>query len=171
MSLRCIPVIPVAEIQILVVLSSNENKLTFRFACESTATLSPHSVYIRVYQVYLYLDQELNESKSYICLREKWCAIWNMIKSYLNHLARISAIGFHISWPGRQNGLTFRHHTSYIYIYIYIGQTYRSSPEWTFYIFSQQIYYLIIFFRLSLTIFVYSSTKCRVFPNVTLLGS
>ena len=28
-----------------------------------------------------------------------------------------------------------------------------------------------IFFRLSLAIFVYSSTKCRVFPNVTLLGS
>ena len=27
------------------------------------------------------------------------------------------------------------------------------------------------FFRVSLTIFVYSSTKCRVFPNVTLLGS
>ena len=27
------------------------------------------------------------------------------------------------------------------------------------------------FFRRSLIIFVYSSTKCRVFPNVTLLGS
>jgi hypothetical protein len=27
------------------------------------------------------------------------------------------------------------------------------------------------FFRLSLTIFVYSSIKCRVFPNVILLGS
>jgi len=27
------------------------------------------------------------------------------------------------------------------------------------------------FFRLSLAIFVYSSTKCRVFPNVTHLGS
>jgi hypothetical protein len=53
---------------------------------------------------------------------------------------------------------------------LYIGQTYRSSPEYAFYIFSQQIY-LIFFFRLSLTIFVYSSTKCRVFPNVTLLGS
>ena len=50
---------------------------------------------------------------------------------------------------------------------LYIGQTYRYSPEYTFYIFSQQIY-LIIFFGLSLTIFVYSSTKCRVFPNVTL---
>jgi len=34
--------------------------------------------------------------------------------------------------------------------------------------FSQQIY-LIFFFGLSLTIFVYSSTKCIVFPNVTLL--
>jgi len=53
---------------------------------------------------------------------------------------------------------------------LYIGQTYSYSPEYTFYIFSQQIY-LIIFFILSLTIFVYSSTKCRVFPNVTLLGS
>ena len=38
------------------------------------------------------------------------------------------------------------------------------------YIFSQQIN-LTIFFRLSLAIFLYSSTKCRVFPNVTLLGS
>jgi len=27
------------------------------------------------------------------------------------------------------------------------------------------------FFRLSLAIFVYSSTKCLVFPNVTLLSS
>ena len=52
---------------------------------------------------------------------------------------------------------------------LYIGQTYRYSPEYTFYIFSQQIH-LIIFFRLSLAIFVYSSTKCRVFPYVTLLG-
>jgi len=53
---------------------------------------------------------------------------------------------------------------------LYIGQSYRYSPEYSFYIFSQQIY-LIIFFGLSLTIFVYSSTKCRVFPNVTVLGS
>ena len=52
---------------------------------------------------------------------------------------------------------------------LYIGQAYRYSPEYSFYIFSQQIY-LIIFFRLSLAIFFYSSTKCRVFPNVTLLG-
>ena len=45
------------------------------------------------------------------------------------------------------------------------------NPQGTlFYIFSQQIY-LTNFFRLSLTIFVYSSTKCRAFPNVTLLGS
>jgi len=36
--------------------------------------------------------------------------------------------------------LTFRHHASYIYI----GQTYRSSPQYSFYIFSQKIY-LIIF--------------------------
>jgi hypothetical protein len=28
---------------------------------------------------------------------------------------------------------------------LYIGQTYRYSPEYSFYIFSQQIYYLIIF--------------------------
>jgi hypothetical protein len=43
-------------------------------------------------------------------------------------------------------------------------------PTVRFYIVIQQIY-LIIFFRISLAIFVYSSTKCRVFPNVTLLGS
>ena len=60
--------------------------------------------------------------------------------------------------------LTFRHHASYI------GQAYRQTPEYAFYIFSQQIL-LIIFFRLSLTIFVYFSTKCRVFFNVILLGS
>ena len=29
----------------------------------------------------------------------------------------------------------------------------------------------IYFFRLTLTIFIYSSTECRVFPNVTLLGT
>jgi hypothetical protein len=48
--------------------------------------------------------------------------------------------------------------------------TYRYSPEYDFYIFVQQIY-LMIFFRLSRTIFVYSSTICRVFHNVALLGS
>jgi len=53
---------------------------------------------------------------------------------------------------------------------LYIGQKYRYSPQYSFYIFSQQIY-LIIFFRLSLTIFVYSSTKYRVYSNATLLGS
>jgi len=37
------------------------------------------------------------------------------------------------------------------------------------YIYSTNIFNY--FFRLSLTIFVYSSTKCRVFPNVILLGS
>jgi len=52
---------------------------------------------------------------------------------------------------------------------LYIRQTCRSSPEYYFYIFSQQIY--LIFFLISLTISVYSSTKCRVFPNATLLGS
>ena len=52
---------------------------------------------------------------------------------------------------------------------LYIGQTYRYSPQYSFYIFSQKIH-LIIFFRLSLAIVVYSSTKCRVFPNVTLLS-
>ena len=31
--------------------------------------------------------------------------------------------------------------------------------------------YINYFFRLSLAIFVYSSTKCRVFPNVTRLRS
>jgi len=70
----------------------------------------------------------------------------------------------------------------YIYIYdlnlyapciLYIGQTYRYSPEYSFYIFSQQMYLIIIiiFFRISLTFFVYSSTKCLLFPNVILLGS
>ena len=65
----------------------------------------------------------------------------------------------------------------YIYVFnlqapciLYIGQAYRYSPEYAFYIFSQQIYYLIIFFQ-TFTIFVYPSTKCRVFPNVTPLGS
>jgi len=53
---------------------------------------------------------------------------------------------------------------------LYIGQAYRYSQEYAFYIFSQQIY-LNIFFILSLAIFVYSSTKFRVFPNVILLGS
>ena len=62
--------------------------------------------------------------------------------------------------------LTFMYHASYIYI----GQTYRYSPEYSFlYIQSTNIFNY--FFRLSLTIFIYSSTKCRVFPNVTLLGS
>jgi len=50
----------------------------------------------------------------------------------------------------------------YIYIYIYIGQTYRYSPDYCFYVFSQQIY-LIIFFRLSLTIFVYPSLQNVVY--------
>jgi hypothetical protein len=50
------------------------------------------------------------------------------------------------------------------------GQAYCYSPEYAFYIFSQQIY-LIIFFRLSRAIFVNSATKCRVFRNVTLFGS
>ena len=53
---------------------------------------------------------------------------------------------------------------------LYIGQVYRQSPECAFYIFSQQIY-LIFFFRLYLAIFVCSSTKCRVFPNVTHIES
>jgi len=52
---------------------------------------------------------------------------------------------------------------------LYIGQTCRYSPEYTFYIFSQQIY--LIFFRLSLAIFVYSPTICCIFRDVTLLGS
>jgi hypothetical protein len=43
-------------------------------------------------------------------------------------------------------------------------------PEYAFYTFSQEIH-LIIFFGISLAIFVYSSTKCRVFTNVILLGS
>jgi len=36
---------------------------------------------------------------------------------------------------------------------IYIGQAYRNSPEYAFYIFSQ-IYYLIIVFRLSPSSFI-----------------
>ena len=53
---------------------------------------------------------------------------------------------------------------------LYIGQTCRYSPEYSFCIFSQQIY-LNFFFGLSLAIFVYSHTKCLVFPNVTLFSS
>ena len=90
---------------------------------------------------------------------------------------------------------TDRHHASYIQdrllllhrqapCILYIGQTtvtpqigtmhpiyrtdYRYSTLNTFYVFSQKTY--LIIFGLSLTIFVNSSTKCRVFPNVTLLG-
>ena len=70
--------------------------------------------------------------------------------------------------------LWFRASLIYINLYapciLYIGQTYRSSPEYSFYIFSQQIY-LINFGGLSLTIFFYSPIKCHVFPNITLLGS
>jgi hypothetical protein len=51
---------------------------------------------------------------------------------------------------------------------LYIGQTYRYSPEYTFYIFSQQKY-LIFFFFFFFAIFVYSFTKCCLFPSVTLL--
>ena len=45
---------------------------------------------------------------------------------------------------------------------IYIGQTYRYSSQFTFCIFSQQIY-LIIFFRNSLEIFDYSSPQNAVY--------
>ena len=62
--------------------------------------------------------------------------------------------------------LTFRHHASYIQ-----DRPTATTQSALFYIFNQQIYYLIIFFRLSPTIFVYSFTRCRVLPNVTLLGS
>jgi len=54
----------------------------------------------------------------------------------------------------RRSPLTFRHHASYIYIYIYIGQTYRYSPEYTFYIFSQQIYFIIFLDFLSPSSFI-----------------
>jgi len=43
-------------------------------------------------------------------------------------------------------------------------------PTVRFFIYSVNKY-INFFFGLSRTIFVYSSTKCRVFPNVTLLGS
>ena len=42
-------------------------------------------------------------------------------------------------------------------------------PRVLFFIYSVKKVYLIFFFRISLTIFVYSPTKCRVFPKVTLL--
>ena len=45
---------------------------------------------------------------------------------------------------------------------LYIGQTCRYSPQYTFYIFSQQIY-LIIFLKISLTIFVYSPPQNVVY--------
>ena len=60
--------------------------------------------------------------------------------------------------------LTFRHHASYIQ-----GRR-TATPQSTLFVYSVNKH-LIIFFRLPLTSFVYSSTKCRVFPNVTLLGS
>ena len=49
-------------------------------------------------------------------------------------------------------------------------QTYRSSPQYTFCIFSQQVYLIIFLHFLSPSSFI-PLTKCRVFPNVTLLGS
>ena len=52
---------------------------------------------------------------------------------------------------------------------LYMGQAYRYSPEYAFYIFSQQIY-LIIYLRLSPSSFI-PPQKCRLFPNVKLLGS
>jgi len=54
---------------------------------------------------------------------------------------------------------------------LYIGQAYRHSSEYTFYIFSQQMYYLIIFLLDFHHLRLFLSTKCRVLPNVTLLGS
>ena len=64
-----------------------------------------------------------------------------------------------------RNCLTFRHHASYIY-----RTDVPLLPRVHFlYIKSTNIFNY--FFRLSLAIFVYSSTKCRIFPNVTLLGS
>jgi hypothetical protein len=45
-------------------------------------------------------------------------------------------------------------------------QAFRYSPEKAFYIFNQQIYF-IIFFETSWIISIYSSTKCCVFHNVT----
>ena len=62
--------------------------------------------------------------------------------------------------------LIFMHHASYVRI----GQTGRSSPQESFYIFSQQIY-LIFFLDLSHHLRLFLSTKCRVSPNVALLGS
>jgi len=35
-----------------------------------------------------------------------------------------------------------------------MGQAYRYSPEYAFYIFSQQIYYFIIYLRLSPSLFI-----------------
>jgi hypothetical protein len=69
--------------------------------------------------------------------------------------------------------LTFSHRASHIYTYIYI-YIYRTVVQQLdrgsfLYIYSTNIFNYL--FRLSLAIFVYSSTKCRVFPNVTLLGS
>ena len=128
MSLRCIPVIPVAEIQILVVLSSNEKKLTIRFACESTATLSPHSVYIRVYQVYLYLDQELNYSKSYICLRGKMVCYLKYDQILLKPFGPDFShrLPHTLTWEAKW----FNFQAPYIlYIYIYIQDRRTAPPQ------------------------------------------
>ena len=61
--------------------------------------------------------------------------------------------------------LTFRHRASYIY------DTRTATPQSKLFIYLVNKYISLFFFRLSLTIFVYSSTKCRAFTNITLLGS
>ena len=67
--------------------------------------------------------------------------------------------GLHVQYT-----LTFRHHASYIQG----RQTVPSQSTLVMYLVNK---YIQFSFRISLAIFVYSSTKCRVFPNVTLLGS
>ena len=61
--------------------------------------------------------------------------------------------------------LTFRHHASYI------QDRRTATPQSTLFIYIQSTNIFNYFFSLSLTIFMYSFTKCRVFPNVILLGS
>ena len=46
---------------------------------------------------------------------------------------------------------------------LYIGQTYRSSPEYSFYIFSQQMH-LIIFFLFSLTSLLFPHKMFPILP-------
>jgi len=59
--------------------------------------------------------------------------IYTYVKTVSQHLTLYNAERLAYWW-----NLTFRHHASYI------GQAYSYSPEYTFYIFSQQIYLIFL---------------------------